>query len=334
MNSANNIPSAEQDRTNSRSSSLAIARVLVRIAISIALIATVIVRAGDDALWQTLSRGLQRGGWLALAIIGFPAFGYWVSMIRLRSLLEPHKITLKRREIMRAQLMGSFFNQLLPTSIGGDAHRVWYLGKQTGQASIVFSAIFLARLLGVVSLCLLAIGGIVLRPAWLQEVPALSYGVLAAGGIVVIAALVLALVTPIVPAHEGALWWQRVLHKVTAALAQYRREPRVLCIALLLSMILQLEIVLQYWLFVWCLQIELNFYQLMVAIPMITLASMLPISFNGIGVREWVMIWICAPLGVERPDAAMVAMLFLAAQLLYAMIGGVVVYRTSAARRT
>ena len=61
---------------------------------------------------------------------------------------------------------------------------------------------------------------------------------------------------------------------------------------------------------------------------MVTLAATLPVSLNGVGVREWVMVWICSPLGIGEADAALMAMLFVAAGLCYAVVGAIVVSQT------
>jgi uncharacterized protein (TIRG00374 family) len=308
-------------------------KLVFRVLVSLALLATVIARIGDEALLVSLRRGMERGGWLLCAIVLPPALGYTISMLRLGTLLGVHKIVVAKTKILRAQLMGTFFNQILPTSIGGDVHRVWYLGQHAGGYTAIVTSIFVARVLGVVAMCLLVLSGSLINPIWFVDIPALKLSVPAAAALVLVFVAVLLRVRPpsVEPDQESgrvrAGW-----HKLLSSLSRFRGHPSVLAAALGYSLVLQLEIVLQYWLFSWCLGVDLTFDRLLVAVPLVTLADMIPISLNGVGVREWVMVWICTPLGIVEADAAMTAMMFMVAGFFYAAIGGMIFIRTSHAR--
>ena len=326
------VDSSDQSAGGARSASPAsrYLRLAFRILVSVALLATIIMRVGDDALLASLRRGMENGLWLVLAIVLPPALGYVLSMHRLGTLFKAHQVRVRKKEILRAQLMGTFFNHLLPTSIGGDVHRVWYLGQPAGGYTVVVTSIFLARVLGVVAMCLLVLCGSLINPIWFVDIPALRLSVpFAAAGVLVAVAVMLRLkprgVDP--DADRGRI--RVVWDKLISAFARFRERPSVLGIALVYSLVLQLEIVFQYWLFSLCLGVDLGFDRLLVAIPLVTLAAMIPISLNGVGVREWVMVWICTPLGILEADAAMTAMLFMVAGFFYSAIGGVLFVRSS-----
>ncbi len=284
---------------------------------------------------ESLRRGLRWGWWLAAAIVLPAGFGHLITMLRMSTLLSAHQLGVPKKEILRSQIMGTFFNQLLPTSIGGDAYQVWYLGRYIGGFADVLSSLLTARILGVVAMCLLVIVGSVLRPAWIMAIPAMRIAVPTVVLIVLCAGALLLLVKPATAEPPGdRLGLRPKWHKLATALGRYRQLPKLLGAALIYSLVLQTEIVFQYWLFSCCLGVEIGFDRLMVAVPMVTLAAMLPISLNGIGVREWVMIWICTPLGVQEADAAMMAMLFIVAGFFYAAIGAVVFAKVPSMMRT
>jgi len=90
----------------------------------------------------------------------------------------------------------------------------------------------------------------------------------------------------------------------------------------------QVEIVLQYWLFALCLGANMPLHCLFLAVPLVSLAAMLPLSLNGIGIREWVMVWISQPLGTSEADAVMMPFLYLCANLFYAVLGAMLFFRT------
>lgn len=297
--------------------------------VSLALLATVIASVGDEALWESLTRGARRWYLLIPAFFVPSAVGYLLAVLRLSALLRTQQIRVAKTRILRALLVGTFFNQLLPTSVGGDAYSVWYISKQAGQLPAVLAAVFVGRLMGVMAMCMLAIGGAALSPVWFARIPELRYCVIVLGVILIAIVWVLARIRP--PATEpapGRLGIYRKWHRLATALERFRSHRYILIKAMGYSLALQTEIVLQYWLFGWLLGVDLPFARFLVAVPLVSLAAMLPISLNGVGVREWVMIWICTPLGIVEADAAMIAMLFIVPGLCYAVLGAVIFNRS------
>ncbi|MBN1342110.1 MAG: flippase-like domain-containing protein [Phycisphaerae bacterium] len=298
--------------------------ILLRGIVSLALLAILVVKVGDDALLGALRTAIGRWWLLVPALLLPPVAGYTISLLRLRGLLRAQGVRIRDSEILRAALVGTFFNQLLPTSVGGDVYRVWYLGRLAGELTPVFSSVLLGRTLGVTAMCLLVIGGSVARPSWFQQVPALRLCIPLLAGTVVVAVLALALVRPpaVRPARKG-LGLYRKWYRVSTALSHFRAQPLVVLQALAYSLALQLNIVAMYWVLARSLDVSVPFDRFLVAVPLVTLATMVPFSFNGIGVREWVMIWICRPIGIQDADAALVALLFLSANLMGALVGGI-----------
>jgi glycosyltransferase 2 family protein len=116
------------------------------------------------------------------------------------------------------------------------------------------------------------------------------------------------------------------LKKLSAAANIYLANPQLAISTTLLSLVIQAANVVVLWILSLALNLDVPASYYVVAVPMITLMTVLPISLNGIGVREGGMILFLSPLGV--PDAAAVSlavlwfMVFTAASLL----GGVVYF--------
>jgi hypothetical protein len=245
-------------------------------------------------------------------------------VIRLGTLLRVQEIRIASSSLLKALLIGAFFNQLLPTSVGGDAYSMWYISRRGCRLSSVVATVLLNRVLGVAAMCILVLAGCLLNPDWLVQIPGLGVGVaVVAAGLLVGGILMLRMRPPGVEPEEGRWGVRRKWFLLVTAFYRLRSHRSAIAVAMLCSIVLQIEIVVQYWLFGVSLGVNLAFVRFLVAVPLVTLAAMAPISLNGIGVREWVMIWICVPLGIAESDAAVMALLFFCGNLAYAAVGAV-----------
>ncbi len=60
----------------------------------------------------------------------------------------------------------------------------------------------------------------------------------------------------------------------------------------------------------------------LVGVPLVSLATMLPLSLAGLGVREWAWVWFLAPFGVPAGDAVALSLGYFACPLLAGLVGG------------
>lgn len=298
-------------------------RFVIRALVSVALLAAIVRQVGDEALLASLQRGMANWGWLLAALVIPRAVGMVISTVRWHVLLRAQKTTATIWDAVRALFVGSFLNYFLPTSIGGDGYRVWHISNATAcRYSVVLATILVERGTGLLAMCVLAIAGGLWRPEWLTSVPAIGLCVAACAILLVVGTALLVFIKP--PSEQlgdGPLGIIRKWRKLAGAMADFRDRPSVLWIAFFYSLALQVQIVFQYWAFAKCLEIDITFDRFLIVVPINTIATLVPISFNGIGVREWATIWVCKPLGVSSADAALIAVLFIAGGLIHAAIG-------------
>lgn len=295
-----------------------------RATVSIALIAWVVANVGDEAILSSFERAWRRWYVLVPALLVLPAVGLTLSVVRLTTLLRVHEIRVAFGALLRVVLIGAFFNQLLPTSVGGDAYCTWHISKRGARISTVVATLLAGRVLGVAAMCVLVFVGVATNPNWIGQVPGMRIAVVALAVLLAVIVSGGLWLRPPSRRHAHGRWHPRAIwSSLMSAFQTFRSERSAIATASLLSILLQAEIVVQYWLFGASLDINLTIGQCLVAVPLVTLAAMAPISLNGIGVREWVMIWICVPLGIAESDAAVMALLFLCGNLAYAGVGAV-----------
>ena len=90
-----------------------------------------------------------------LIIILTLAFQIFIANIRWNILIKHLNYKPKYVELLQYLWVGIFFNQMLPSSIGGDAVRIYYLNKRTKSISIASQGVLLDRFFGVAGLSLL-----------------------------------------------------------------------------------------------------------------------------------------------------------------------------------
>ncbi len=115
--------------------------------------------------------------------------GYSISVARWGTLLGAHGVRPGFGHLYTSFMIGMFFNQLLPTTVGGDVARYHYTAG--GGRGAAFSAVIMDRVFGMVSLMLFAVAGLLYAaryaalPSELYEGVAvlLLLGLLAIGGV-------------------------------------------------------------------------------------------------------------------------------------------------------
>ena len=115
---------------------------------------------------------------------------------------------------------------------------------------------------------------------------------------------------------------RRIVSKLSAALALYRGRSDVLLKALLLSCGLQCNVVLHFIIISLALQLTVPPLAMFVIIPVAVLILTLPVSINGIGVREAVLVLLFGSYGVPAEAAIAFAWIWLAMHLGHGLVGG------------
>jgi uncharacterized protein (TIRG00374 family) len=138
------------------------ARNALRMVAAIALTAVIIWWAGPANVWRA-ARGARWSG-LATALL-LVAFDRTVMAYRAVALLQPVPAAQRPRvrEILRIFFVSTYLGTFLPGSVGGDAVRTYALNRLAVPAADAFASVFLDRLLGIVSLLIMALAGIALE---------------------------------------------------------------------------------------------------------------------------------------------------------------------------
>ncbi|MBI1850097.1 MAG: flippase-like domain-containing protein, partial [Planctomycetes bacterium] len=234
-------------------------------------------------------------------------------------LLRVQPIAVSFAETARIFFTGNFVGLLLPLGVGPDVLRAAGLGLQKGGAIEAAGSIVAERVLGLVSLLIAALVGLAIAPD----------GALPAGVRGPAAAVIAMVVVASCIAFFSRRWLERMTHPTRAAwirrlaraLVVYRDRPRLLAAGLGLSLVVQaLRIAIVYEIAL-ALGQSIPLAPFVLAVPVTTVASLLPVTLGGFGAREAVY-WICfTRLGVDGGVAITLGLLSFVAALVGASPG-------------
>lgn len=287
------------------------------------------------------SLAAPRWGWL-LAAVGVFALSALGGAVQWGWLLRAAGLRTPRTEILRVYLVGLFFNNFLPGNVGGDAVKVFDLGRREGRTAAVFGGTVLDRLLGLFALTLLALGAVVLAGVLETRLPPVLPLALAALVWVGILALLLSRrVSDRALTLLDRLPWPAVAVRFRSVLVEFRTfrlQSGLLLRVLLWALLVQGLRVATHVLVAAGLGLALGdgrILQLFVLVPMLGILISLPISFNGLGLREVAAADLFVAVGVVALSADAVAVEFLAyvVQVLVSLVGGVLFLVGARSRR-
>ncbi len=225
--------------------------------------------------------------WLVMAAIGVP---------------------LKYGKIMPLTYMGVFFNQVLPTSFGGDAVRMWQAYRAGVPTEAAVGSVLLERISGVIGLVVLTTLGVWYMGGNIDNEP-LRLVLLA---MLPLTFLGVAVLTSLDRMPNG--WRQLpVLAELTRLAADSRRiffAPGTAVPLLLLSILSHALAAGAVYAFAEGLRLDLSIWDCLALFPAVILATMLPISFAGWGIREGAMVMLFAFAGVNADTALALSLAF------------------------
>lgn len=222
---------------------------------------------------------------------------------------------------LRILLIGMFFNQTLPSSVGGDAVRVWLVTREGVPLGKAVNVVLCDRVLALV--VLVALIGATLPAIYARvgdEATRVALAALVGFGAAGLAGFLVA------GEHLADLLRRWRLTRPFGNLASdfHRLFTRPAAIApLVLSAVIHLLTVLAVMLLAWGLDIQARFLDGLMIVPTVILLTTLPISVAGWGVREGAMVAGFGLIGVPADGALALSVLYGLATIIVSLPGGI-----------
>jgi uncharacterized protein (TIRG00374 family) len=247
------------------------------------------------------------------------------------SLNQDEKGDVSMIKLGRFYYIGLFFNNFLPGSVGGDVVRVYYLGRITGipiaTASVAFERI---------SSGIALVGIAIFSSLFMESARSFLLPILLGSAMIFLVFYLFGLwlkkgrpnkeMTSVNSDSRINIWFMKLkseLFKIAEIVMNYRKEGLKWWLSIAAaSLLFQVGLAWINHLLFLSFDIHIPSLELLMIITLISVITMLPISVNGLGVREGCYVLFFKGLGVSTEIAITVSLLFFIFVSLSSLAGG------------
>ncbi|MFQ5480323.1 MAG: YbhN family protein [Thermodesulfobacteriota bacterium] len=235
------------------------------------------------------------------------------------------------RKLLAIYFIGMFFNNFLPTMVGGDIIKGLYLYKESKKGGVSVASIFMDRYSGFSALIIITAVALLTGYTLIKNTALPGFLLLLVCGYTFAS-----LIIWVGPLHS---WAMRIMarihfyginHKIDAlykTLMGYKGHKDILVKILLISFIVQAGVIVGYYILARDLGIEVPLAYFFFFIPIATVITMLPISLGGLGIREGAFVYLFTMVGATKGQALSLSLIWYAVMVVVSMIGGIAFIR-------
>jgi hypothetical protein len=297
---------------------------LLKVLVSAGLLIFFFSRIELETFWRTLAAANL--SYISLALIVYlvtqlASAGRWSVLTRPLGFRAPYQ------RLASYYLIGMFFNLFAPSTVGGDVSRIYYLARDSAHrdtgdvaGSLLHAAVsvFMDRALGMIVLVWLGAIGLAISAQYAVPPPIRLLTFALALGFVV-GGLLIPVLRRVLPADGHPL-----VVKLRIALRSYRSRWRVIPLAILISFAVHL---IQAWIHLIlgrAIQIEIPFTYCLILYPLVGTFSALPVSLNGLGLREGGYLFLLGVIGIGSEQSIAFGLILFIMVAADSLLGGIV----------
>jgi uncharacterized protein (TIRG00374 family) len=267
---------------------------------------------------------------LEILLFGFAVLwiGHFICIYRWRMLMRPLMPVLTLGQLFGIYCIGLFFNLTFPTVVGGDVVKMYYAGKPSKSYAQSFAATFLDRDAGLFAMMIIACAAILIYPV---DVPGIAVSLIVWCAFFAFVLGNIGIFTPYFHRILTGLLKRMNLGKIAKkvdtisnAFQIMGRHKGVLLGSLVISFLNQLLVIAVTWIMALGLRMNISFAYFLIFVPVITLISMIPVSLNGMGLREYAFMSLFGAVGVLPESCIALGVLSSIVIILSSLPGGIV----------
>lgn len=265
-----------------------------------------------------------------LLLLGFAILwvAHYICIYRWRMLMRPIMPLPSLGRLFGIYCIGLFFNLTFPTVVGGDVVKMYYAGKPSKKFAASFAATFLDRDAGMLAMMMIACAAAILSSL---KAPGIPIRLIIWSATVIFVAANIAIFTPALHRRLTGLLKRFDLSKLAGRIDTISdtfqimgKHWMVLVSSLIISLANQILAISINWIMAEGLHIHVPLFYFLLFIPVVTLISMIPISLNGMGLREYAFVSLFGSIGVDREAAVALGLLSSMTIFLSAIPGGMI----------
>lgn len=296
--------------------------VTLRVVISVGLVA-VLLRSMRGHLPQIGDTLAKTNIFIFAFAAGLFIFNVIILSYRLKLLFAGEGLNIPQGKIIQLSFIGFFFNNFMPTAVGGDIVKAYYAHRETRETAKSFIAVFMDRFIGLFSFILIA--ALALLLSWknidltLKKI-ILIFSLAGLAGFTVIMNDAVSKV--LLGIFSRLKLWSvgEKLSKVYRAVHEYKNKKGLIAATVGVSIITQSAYFTVVYLLAEALGSGVSLKTVFLIMPIVSIVSMLP-SLGGLGLREGAIVALFGPI-IGNDKAFSVSVLLLATLLILSLIGG------------
>lgn len=293
---------------------------LIKAAVSISLITFLAINLDFNSVQDQL---LSVSPYLLIASGLFYTLQVLLAALRWKIVLSGLNTPLSLKHAFVFTFIGAFFNQTLPTSIGGDAFKIFFAYKSGINLKTSVNSVVLERVTTALTLVILVLFTL---PFFLPRVAPQTANIFMTGIVLVAVGSVagVALLATMDKFPKRLVKW-RMFQALVAFSLDTRRiflTPKCLTLLTIWGVVAHINLVLVAYLIILALGIHASFIDCLVLVPLVIMTTILPISIAGWGVREGAMIAAFSLIGIPAEQSLMLSVIFGLMGVVTAIPGG------------
>jgi uncharacterized protein (TIRG00374 family) len=261
---------------------------------------------------------------IALLIL---AFSYFVNTYAWRLLLGVQGIEVPFSKLTSYYLIGLFFNNFLLSSVGGDIIKAYQLARytqKTVESSVSIVASRFATIFALLILCLIS--------SIIGNKLGIAGSIFFFLSLVFLCSLILVFIffninfLSRLKSWFNSFWSARVrdlIFQIYNSVSSYRNNQLVVFKVIVFSLVFQIFSVLASYIISLALGLKVSILYFLIFIPLIRIVILLPISFNGLGLREGAFVTLFSKIGVPPEMSFSISIIGYFMLTCISLIGGI-----------
>ncbi len=295
--------------------------------ISTVLIYYILRKTNLNEIWISIK---SANLYLLLLSFSLHAVGYYASAYRWRILSATQDMNFSVSYLVQSYAVAMFFNNVLPSTIGGDAIRAYDSWRKGYSKLKSIATVGVERFIGMFALLVFATIALALTGEVNRQVPYIWLWV------VIIFLLMLIIIQGIF-IHEGKAKrlskiidlpgfkiFRKQIKKFADAFVNFKGQNKALIYSLALSLLLQINVIFHYFLISEALGLGIPFIKFWIIIPLALFIQMIPISINAIGIRENLYVFFFNIYGAPVASAVAFSWIAYGMILFLGIVGGII----------
>ena len=298
---------------------------LFKILLSAGLFSYILYKAQIGAIGQIISGANLKYYIFSIALY---VAAQPIRTLRWGILLKKKDVAVSQSKLLFLCFIGTFFSSFLPTIVGGDMVRGYYIFRETNSHEVSFASIIVERLCGLLVVVVTGFAASIyfLIMQGLTPIITISFASCFITFLLLLLVFNQTLVVRILRPLKFMQRWGIIqrLKEIYQATLSYRSHLRALFWCLALSVLYELIIIYIHYLLSLALAWSIPFNVFVLAVPVITIVSMFPFSFGGLGVREGATVVFFSQYAISAANAVSMSLMSYSIALAAGAIGGII----------